>query len=62
MSLIAHLIDDTRHADARERHYQRQVLRYYDCRDPEHPGCEDCEPIAQNPPFDDDQAVDVSGV
>lgn len=37
-------IDYMRAEDAAERRYQRRLARNPDCRDPEHPGCELCEP------------------
>lgn len=36
--------DEIRAEDAANRRYERQSARHPDCRDPDHPGCENCEP------------------
>ncbi len=36
--------DEYRHQAMLDRRYKNALLRHPDCRDPDHPGCEKCEP------------------
>jgi hypothetical protein len=38
-----HIMADLRAEDDAERRYQAQLLAHPDCRDPDHPGCANCE-------------------
>ena len=35
--------------DRAERRYHARLMRHPDCRDPDHPGCPDCEPWEREP-------------
>ena len=36
-------LDEYRYNDRHERRYRAQLYAHTDCRDPSHPGCENCE-------------------
>ena len=36
-------IDNMRAEDFHRRRYQVNLVNHYDCRDPDHPGCELCD-------------------
>lgn len=35
--------EELRAQDRADKRHQAQMLRHPDCRDPDHPGCEQCE-------------------
>lgn len=37
-------LEDERQEALFQRRYQARLSRHPDCRDPDHPGCEGCEP------------------
>lgn len=39
-----HERDELARADRAERRAHARLMRHPDCRDPDHPGCPDCEP------------------
>lgn len=39
-----------------ERRYRNALMRHPDCRDPDHPGCEDCDEDFQDEDLDDEES------
>jgi len=45
--------DEDDRPNLRQRWYQQDLRRHPDCRDPDHPGCIECEPPEEEDEDDD---------
>ena len=54
-------LEDERQEALFQRRYQARLSRHPDCRDPDHPGCEGCEPGENGEPEDDGAEDDGVG-
>jgi hypothetical protein len=52
-----HDLAELRAEAAAERRYRGLLARYPDCRDPDHPGCERCEPQEDESVEQEDEGV-----